>query len=250
MAKEKKTSSKKSKVSKKADKEEVTETFEIENKKTGKTEVKTVHGSVEEKHAGKKEIEHQNNILKWILIIAGAFLIVLILWGIISYNIINFSYRGVDFQLVDELAPYKASFPVIIDGKNVIYNIYLRNDPRILGKEVPFNGNMHFGNKFSDGMYRLVVNSTEELDCDGDEIISVVNMGNLKANGIKVVKDPNAACDPEGRYMFANIVLGNKTEINTVGYSCYDIVINDCEVLKGTERFMTEVFVKYSEFAR
>jgi hypothetical protein len=44
-----------------------------------------------------------------------------------------------------------------------------------------------------------------------------------------------------------NVIPGEKTEINQIGESCYELTVNDCEILKGTERFMTEAFVYYYE---
>ena len=65
--------------------------------------------------------------------------------------------------------------------------------------------------------------------------------------GTKVIRDENATCDSEGRYMYINLKSGDKTKIEQSGNACYDILINNCEILEGTERFMVETFAKLNE---
>lgn len=241
---------KKSKASgEKTSKEDVTEIFDVK-KKGGNTEHKVAHGKVEGVVEKKGEGEKYNQILRNILIGIGVIILLVVLWAIISYNMIHFSYRGVDFEKVEELAPYKTSFPVIIEGKKLDYNIYIRNDPRVLDKDVPFEGEMDFGSPFNDGSHRLVLNMSGEFDCGGHEVISIANMVKLEALGIKVVKDPNANCDSKGRYMFANVVEGETSEIRQIGNACYELSVSNCEILAVTERFMTESFVEYYELAK
>ena len=44
--------------------------------------------------------------------------------------------------------------------------------------------------------------------------------------------------------MFLKISPGETTNIKQFGAKCYLIDIADCEILKGIERFMVEMFVK------
>ena len=232
---------------KKASKEEVCEVFEVEKGK-GKEQVKKVCGTIEKKHATKKDLKKQNKTLRNILI--GLIIVVLLILGLIyifnSAN--NFTYRGVSGKVVKEgdIIFYQTSFPVMHQGREAIYNVYIRNDPRKLDK-IPFEGGMDFAERFDDGYYRLVLNISDDFDCNGDEIISIANMMNLKAVGIKVGVDPGATCDSLGRYMFANIKKGEESKITQIEDSCYELSVKECDILKVTERFMVETFVKYSE---
>ena len=242
----------KKKSRKKKDTEEVCEVFEIEKK--GKEKEKKVCNVVEKKHATKEEIKRQNKTLRNILI--GLLIIVLLILGAIY--IINsaksFTYRGIKGNVVKkgDIIFYQFSFfPVKYQGKIVTYNIYIRNDPRKLDRIIPFEGEMDFGAIFNKSYHILAVNISDDFTCEGDkqgdDIISLANMANLGALGIKVMGDDNATCDPEGRYMYINIKEGEESKITQIGESCYDLVVKDCEILKVTERFMVEAFVKYNE---
>ena len=59
-----------------------------------------------------------------------------------------------------------------------------------------------------------------------------------------MIKNESIGCDFFGQYMYINLKAGNETKIEQVGPVCYDVIINDCEVLPGVERLMLEIFVK------
>lgn len=239
---------KKSSGKKKGDtKEEVCEIFEI-GKKGAKTKEKKVCSVVEKKQATKTEIEKQKKVLRNIIVGLGIIILLVLSGAYFFESLKHFEYRGVSGDIVKEgdLIFYQIAFPVMYQGRIVPYNIYIRNDPRKLDK-IPFEGEINFGVKFEDSNYRLVLNMSNEFDCEGDEIISIANLVKLHALGIKVVKDENASCDPEARYMYINIREGEKSEIREIMPACYELSVANCEILKVTERFMVETFVKYYE---
>ena len=41
--------------------------------------------------------------------------------------------------------------------------------------------------------------------------------------------------------MFVNIRGGDKTSVEQYGPSCYNINVDECEILEGTERFVLEM---------
>ncbi len=233
----------KKKTKKKVKKEEVCETFEVKGK--GKEKVKTVCGTMEKKMASKAELKRQDKILRNILIGLGI-IILLVIAGYFYINSLKyFGYRGIEGEVVSEggLIFYQISVPYrVINGDVIIYNVYLRNDPRKLDS-IPFEGEIDFGRKFNDFLYRLVVNVEDEFRCEGDGIISLANMVNLKSIEVKVVGDENASCDPKGRYMYATIVAGDENKITEIGPSCYELQVKECDILKVTERFMVEMLV-------
>ena len=138
-----------------------------------------------------------------------------------------------------QITLYQTTFPFYKDGEKIAdYNFYLRTSPNEL-KDVPFNGNLTIKKN-------VVFNPNDELNCDGDGIIAVANIvqnlyGYLNAT---VIRDENATCDSLGRYSLINIKTANSTGINQTGNSCYDINVANCEILKATERYMLEGFVK------
>lgn len=194
------------------------------------------------KAARKEQIRSQNRILRNFLIGVGILIATVFLIMFIFNSINNFEYKGVNFETVREgdLLLYRTSLPVIYQGQKTSYNFYLRNDPREL-KEIPFQGELNLRDN-------LVINSTEDFNCQGDGIIAIANLINLyKISGINVLKDENATCDAGGRYMFVRLQPGNETSIEKFGPACYNININNCEILEGTERFMIESFVEINK---
>ena len=58
------------------------------------------------------------------------------------------------------------------------------------------------------------------------------------------MKDPKADFDPEGRYVFIKIQPGDTTSIEQTGDYCYNLNVNNCEILKVTERFLVETLIE------
>jgi hypothetical protein len=132
---------------------------------------------------------------------------------------------------------YNTKIPVTYNGSNADYNFYLYSDPRVIQKEIPFNGIPDI----ASGMI-MVLNETSNFNCNGDGVIGVENLMNLYNLMGKVITDPNATCDPSGRYVFVNIQDSNETSIQEIGPACYEINVNNCQVLAATERYMTQTF--------
>ncbi len=194
------------------------------------------------KTSGKKQIEYENKLLRNLFIGVGIFiLIVLILFWVFSFAS-KFEYEGVKFKIVKEgnLILYQTSLPVIHNGQKATYNFYLRNDPRKLA-DIYFEGGL-----FMDD--NMVINSTEDFNCDGDGVIAIANLVKLyEIIGTKVIKDENATCDPELGYAFLQITSANQTNIEKFGPICYRLNIYNCEILKATERFMLETLVEVNK---
>ena len=196
-----------------------------------------------EKQIRKKEqITSENKILKNFFMWVGIIIIVSLLIFLFINQTKNFEYEGVKFKLVREgdLLLYRTSLPVIYQGEKIPYNFYLRNDPRKL-KDIPFDEGFNLKEN-------LVINSTESFNCDGDGIIAIANLVNLyRISGIEMIRDENATCDSEGRFAFIQLQAGNETSIEKFGPACYNVNINNCEILKALERLMIESFVELNK---
>lgn len=237
MAKQKKGVKKAKRSEKKFEeiKEEVCNVFEVE--KDGKEKIVEGCAEVEEKPAGEKQVKEQNKILRNVLIGIGIFILFFVIGFYFTASVKNFEYNNIKFNIVKEgkIVFYHTSFPITYDsGEKAIYNLFLRKDPRKIG-EIPFGGEL-------SNLEMLVINSSENFNCDGDGVIAIANFQQiLNALGTKVVNDPKANCDKYGRYNFVNMQRGDKTEIKSVGKNCYVLAINNCEILDVTERFLLEV---------
>jgi hypothetical protein len=187
-----------------------------------------------------KQIKHQNNILKGMLIIVGVIVVIIVAWFVIAQSVRTFEYKDLDFEIVQEgeLIFYRTGLPTMYQGQLTEYSFYLRNDARDLDKSVPFTGVL-------DLKSTAVLNMESDFSCEGKGVIAVANLLKLyKFVDVDVLSDENATCDPESRYTFIQILEGNETKIEMTGQSCYNIYINNCEILEGTERMMIETLNK------
>jgi len=200
--------------------------------------------------AEKKGLKKEQKKTLWnILVIIG----ILIIGFILTFIILNksggsFIYRGVNFTTVNFcdagppcLITYNTKIPIIYEGKPANYNFYIRNDPRDLEKEVPFYGDLLIKDEMN-------LEITYNTSCEGYEKIALENFLNLHGvAGINISSQENVSCDLSGNEMNILISDANKTEIRQLGPACYRIDIKGCEIIKGTERFMLETFVKIKE---
>lgn len=190
------------------------------------------------KSVGKKQEEYHNKIIKGFFILFGVIFLTILTYYGLSYMISNFTQDGVDYKIVKErnLIFYNVVVPVVFGGIDQDYNFYLRNDPRKLSVE--FEGDLRFREK-------MVINATGDFNCEGNGIIAIANMVNLyQILGAEIMKDETATCDENGRYLLLQIIEGNETKIEQVGPTCYNLEVNNCEILEVTERFMIETFIE------
>ncbi len=220
-----------------ADKEEVSEPEE-----NGEVENEEIAQPKEETGKQSKEESKQ---LKKIFLVLGFLVSIFVVVLIFINASATFTYDGIDFETVKsgDLILYKTSLPVNSDDHKITgdavsinYNFYLRNDPRKL-KNIPL--------KLDENLNQLtstVINFTEGFNCDGMGVVAVTNLANLlKVLDAEVMKDETAVCDPEGRYTFLRLQRGNETSIEQFGPSCYNLNINNCEILDVTEKYMLEL---------
>jgi hypothetical protein len=197
----------------------------------------------EEKKDNQKKA--QNKQLKNILMIFGGLLVIFLLGFALVDSVRHFEYNGLKFNVVKEqdLIFYNVAFPIYssITGNPIAnYNIYLRKDPRELDA-IPIKGGMVLRED-------LVIEMKDEFKCDGDGIIALANfVKSFKLIGTEVIKDPEAGCDEERRYVHMTIQPGNETSIDQTGPACYIMEIKDCEILEGTEKFIVEAFTKFDK---
>ena len=235
--------SKESKLKDNKEDKEICETFEVEKNEKVET-IESCGEDKTEKTKSKDQIANQNKLLKNFLIVIGIISVALITLYFMNDSMKKFAYEEIDFDLtrVGDVLFYHTAFPVYENGAKIgNYNIYLRKDPRKIG-EIDFKGEMNLREM-------MVVNYAEKFQCEGKGVIASGNMNRIlnEAFGINVIQDPEAECDAEGRYMFVNVLPGDKTFVEQTGPACYNIYVNECEILEGTEKFILESYVKYRE---
>jgi len=191
----------------------------------------------------KAQTERERKQLRNVLLGLGIFVILIILAVFFIKSIKSFEYKETKFDIVREgdLILYNTKVALFNENGEHYqnYNFFLRNDPR--KSKVDFNGELELKKL-------AVINSSGEFNCNGDGIIAVLNLRQMyEILGAKVIKDENATCSSDGEYMYINLKEGEKTKIEQTGTACYDILINNCEILEGTEKFMVETFAKVNE---
>ncbi len=219
-------------------KKEVSEIFEIE--KDGKEKIVEAKGKIDEKIENKGQKEEQKKQLIIILSICVIVIALVAGWWIYMGMQSTFTVNGIKYDIVKQgkITFYHTIIPIEKGSEKINYNVYLRTDPRELVK-IPFNGNLRITEA-------VVLNMTDPvgLNCDGDGVIAVGNLRDqilVGMTGAKVYSADKEGCSPNGLYTFMNIEKGDKTEVNEIGKSCYQITVKDCEVLPATERVIIEI---------
>tara|TARA_Y100000310_G_scaffold213829_1_gene214849 strand:+ start:24296 stop:25027 length:732 start_codon:yes stop_codon:yes gene_type:complete len=221
------------------------EIFKI--KKKGKEKTIKIEGSenIKEKPA-KEQIKKENKILRNIFILIGIIAVLFLLGYLAINNIRNFEYQGINFEIVKfcDVEPclilYQTSIPVIYNGEKADYNFYLRNDPRDLEK-IELDGNINL-------LPTMIIDSDSDFNCNGNGIIAMANFVKLyEIIGTEVIKNEELDCSLGNEYIHLEIQEGNKTKIIQPIPSCYVLMVNNCEILEVTEKFMVETFVKVNK---
>lgn len=207
-----------------------------------KTPEKVLEELKTEDNKESKDNPKLNRQLAYVLVTIGLIVLITFAMPYLINLTKQFNYHGVKFKIIQQgkLTLYNTQIPLYNSSgkKYADYNFYLRNNPKNL-ENIPFNGKLYF-------LRNMVINSTEDFTkCDKYSPIAFANLAQLYTiMGTKVIKDLNASCDKQGRYIYLNIKTGNETKIEQVGPACYDLVVNNCEVLNITEKFMVETFIK------
>ena len=67
----------------------------------------------------------------------------------------------------------------------------------------------------------------------------------FRSTKLVTVDNLNESCDKSGRYLFARVQSSNRTDVEEFGPNCYNLNVKNCEVLKPTEKFILEYYLKY-----
>jgi hypothetical protein len=202
----------------------------------------------ENREGAKKKNPEEIKQLRNVLLVIGFFTLMFLGIFIFVNSVRYFTYEGVDFNVVKEgeLILYQTSLPVKVTDKTTgavvktDYNFYFRNDPRKLD-DIVFDGKINIRKE-------VIMNFTENFNCDGDGVIAVANMMNLFGI-LKINAETNDSlgCNKNSQYTFLMLQGGNETGIEQVHTNCYDLTINNCEVLEVTEKYLIKMLIKLNQ---
>lgn len=202
-------------------------------------EKKSVKNSID-KQFGKTTQKSERENVKTLLLIIGfmvaGFLIVIFLFN--SPN--QFNHKGVEYQRINvgNLIFYRTSFPVINElGEYIEYRINIRNDPRKIVKDVPFEGELNVREN-------VVISFKDNFDCEGMGMVAIGNFERMSVFGLNIHINHESDCVSSNQYTFLTFKSGSKTKVEQIDNSCYEFTVKDCEIVKAMERFMVESFIK------
>lgn len=206
-------------------------------------------GEREEKKP-KNQVEDHEKILKNVLVGVAVIVLIILIAVLTIKSLSAFTVQGVNFDVkkfCDSgpcLTTYHTTLPVIYQGKNAKYNFYLRNDPRKLIQDVPFEGSLGLKKQ-------MYLNISYNQVCGGDSQLALQNFRQLQGDivGASILNGRNETCssalEKGGNYVL--LKESNETSIEQPQEGCYVINVNQCEILEGTERFMVETFIKLNQ---
>ena len=196
----------------------------------------------------KVEKEHHNKIIRNFFIFFIMVAVALVVWILVSKDQSELEYKGVKFDIVDEIAKYRTL--VQVNSKNTMtgevtmgqpYYFYLRTNPKELEK-IPFEGKIVF-------IDEVIIKTGEDFTCEGDGTIGLANLIKLyDLFGINIVKNENIECETSNSIVW-QMQGGEETRIDQLGPSCYSITIKDCEILKATEKLMVETLAQFNKLS-
>lgn len=190
--------------------------------------------------------KNQNQQLKWVI----GIMVILLAAALIAYLIADstrtFRYGGIHFEKIkfDKLQLYHAKVGLNSGANQVLYNLYLRNDPRDL-EYISVNGTI-----ILDKVVDISLDKGAERGCE-DSGLAGASLGNLlKAGGLDIAygfTDKDYAVEKNVSYitcedsMKKSVIIvrhGNENKIIAEKDYCYVIQFKDCDILKTTERFI------------
>lgn len=192
----------------------------------------------------RKKEKKQDKQLRYILIVIGIILAIIIGAYFYIESLKNFEFLGLKFQKIDEsgLKLYYTQLQITQDnGQTALYPLYLRNDPRKLNlapieyirADVPayisISPSASTGNACNEGMVAFL-----ELGKFLSGMGFNVKTALADKNQSEEFNRSYITCDDAGNKTVLLFEGGNKTEIVKQG-ECYRIKIADCEVIKATE---------------
>lgn len=200
-----------------------------------------------------KKIDESESQLKWIIIgMIGVILISVLVYFIVQESK-KFEYAGLEFEKnpagigvnYKNFDIYASKINLVNLNEEVIYTLYLRNDPRIL-RDINVGGEIKI-------MRSTILTLDPEINtlCSDNFAASARMAELLKAFGSTyrlAYTNETYAEEHEAYYLdscnknvsYGTIFLrkGSTNEIISEGDNCYVLQFKDCNILKVTERFI------------
>lgn len=205
---------------------------------------------------GKKQVKERKleKELLWILVFMGVLVVIFLVTSAYFKSLHSFEYKGLTFneERIGTIPIFHHSyFFKAGDGGLINYNLYLRNDPRLIeripveGDKIAFNqGEVVFVSVDAPGLQEcrygpLAIASISSFLKDNQ--MSVLG-GNLDFWDAGNKRQDWITCENTRGNKVIEIRKGNETRIDVNG-KCHVIQVNECEILESVERFEVQTIV-------
>lgn len=196
-----------------------------------------------EKKAKERKLERE---LLGVFVFLAVIIVVFLIASAYFKSLNFFEYEGLTFskQRIGEIQVFHHSYYVKLPaGSLVLYNFYIRKDPRennvpVSGKSNLMNpGSVVYLSVNSDGLQEcrygpLAVGSLSSFITDNQ---MKVIAGNLDFWDAGLNKNLWATCENKPGNKVIEILKANETKITIEG-NCYRIEVANCEILEATEK--------------
>lgn len=236
----------------------------IEKKEEKEKGKKETNSKKKRKKLSKKDI--QNRQLMWAIILMGSIILIILFVPFITTNFINkFVYLNLNFQKtkLGDIFFYSTRVPIINNQEDIVdsYSMNFRNNPKKLEK-IEFSHPNDVGYIYFKKNEVVYISLDPEMEHCEDTAIALIPFAGFlrdfaKQNVSSAVSDEDyanlnnisyATCEnsPDNTVIYIN--SGAKTEIKKTERNCYELIYNDCEITKVTERFTLLVLEKYMSY--
>ena len=201
--------------------------------------------------------EREDKQLIWFFIIVGAIFATVFIFYFSIEGAKTFEYSEIDWMIEDykDLRIYHGQFVSLTD-ENLIYNIFLRNDPR--ENDISTEGT------FDKFRYGGVVSFSPEVEsCKGEMARVMLDLGGFLRQGVGVgpleigSTDESIASDNDRRFARCDTISDRTLIIMEIGTPsivqnennpyCYTITVEDCNDIAPVERFIVKSVEDFME---
>lgn len=200
----------------------------------------------------KKERRLEKEILG-VLIFLGVLIGVFVIASSYFKSLNYFEYEDLTFskKRVGNIEVFHHNYYIKTAQRLVNYNFYIRNDPRYNNVTVEGDkskllapGTVVYVTINSDGLQQcrygsLAVGSISSFLSDNQ--MTVIG-GNLNFWDIPIKKDEWITCQNKPGNRVVEIFEGNETKV-TIDGNCYQVQVNNCEILEATEKLEVQSLV-------
>lgn len=210
--------------------------------------------SSSETNNGEEKVNEKK--VEWQLLKIVGFFTFLVLVFFVSSEIFKemkeVEYEGLTFTKgkFGEIEAYHYPYYYEKDQRLINYNLFVRNNPA--ENKIPVEGDKI---EFDSKRYvHVTIDSKNLAECE-QSILAVADITNfLTGNGIRVESgnmdeeiaertgNKYVTCENEPDRKVIEIFKGDETKINING-NCYEISVNNCEVLQATEKFEVQSLI-------